>query len=399
MWRARNGRYFVACLVLGGMALWSPQALGQAALPRGVETHGFVSQGFIKTTSSNYLGPSERGSFEFTEAAINFTHSPTDDLRIGLQILVHDLGPLGNYQPQFDWYYLDYRFWDWLGIRAGRTKLPFGLYNELNDVDAARVNVLLPQAVYPVTSRELLLAQTGAELYGYVPLGAAGAAEYRFYGGTIYLDPGNTSSAVQGFTVPYLVGGRLTWLSPIDGLQLGASLQALRLDFDFTPTAEQRAEFESSGQLPPDYVGIVAARVPAVLGVASVEYQMGDLLIGAEYTRSYVDFESSLLVPTRRAINNGAYALGSYRLAPWFTPGAYYSIYYPDASRRSGSAKYTHDIALTLRFDINAHWLFKVEGHFMHGTAALLPELNDGAAPQTLDRDWGVLLLKTTAYF
>lgn len=35
----------------------------------------------------------------------------------------------------------------------------------------------------------------------------------------------------------------------------------------------------------------------------------------------------------------------------------------------------------------------------MHRAAALLPELNDGAAPQTLDRDWGVSLLETTAFF
>ena len=32
-----------------------------------VEMHGFVSQGFIKTTSNDYLASSERGSFEFTD--------------------------------------------------------------------------------------------------------------------------------------------------------------------------------------------------------------------------------------------------------------------------------------------------------------------------------------------
>ena len=63
----------------------------------------------------------------------------------------HDLGPLGNYRTRFDWFYLDYRFWDWLGVGAGRTKVPFGLYNESSDVDAARVPVLLPQSVYPAS--------------------------------------------------------------------------------------------------------------------------------------------------------------------------------------------------------------------------------------------------------
>ena len=29
-----------------------------------------------------------------------------------------------------------------------------------------------------------------------------------------------------------------------------------------------------------------------------------------------------------------------------------------------------HDVAATLRFDINSHWLVKLEGHYMTGTAA-----------------------------
>ena len=35
----------------------------------------------------------------------------------------------------------------------------------------------------------------------------------------------------------------------------------------------------------------------------------------------------------------------------------------------------------------------------MHGTAALEPSLNDGKATKDLEKDWGALLVKTTAYF
>ena len=38
-----------------------------------------------------------------------------------------------------DWFDLDYRWKDWLGLRAGRVKLPYGLYNDTSDIDAARV--------------------------------------------------------------------------------------------------------------------------------------------------------------------------------------------------------------------------------------------------------------------
>src|SRR5690606_23975894 len=78
------------------------------------EIHGFVSQGFIKTSKNNYLAQSERGSFEFTEVGLNVTKQITDRFRVGMQLFVRDLGPIGNYKPQFDWFYLDYRFFDWL---------------------------------------------------------------------------------------------------------------------------------------------------------------------------------------------------------------------------------------------------------------------------------------------
>src|SRR5262249_33602750 len=144
--------------------------------------------------------------------------------------------PIGNYSAKLDWFDLDYHYRDFLGFRAGRTKIPFGLYNETSDVDAARVPILLPESVYPVTNRDYLLAQTGVELYGLVRLGGAGAIEYRTYGGTIYLDPslGATSrTTYTNLSVPYILGGRLMWQAPVDGLQLGASAQTLRIDFDY----------------------------------------------------------------------------------------------------------------------------------------------------------------------
>src|SRR5690606_26862451 len=147
-----------------------------------------VSQGFLKSSQNNFLAQSERGSFEFNEVGLNFTEKITDRFRIGMQLFMRDLGPIGNYKPQFDWFYLDYQFFDWLGLRAGRTKIPFGLYNEINDVDAARVPILLPQSVYPTQNRDYLLAQTGFEIYGRTPYSPLGVLEYRAYGGTIYLD-------------------------------------------------------------------------------------------------------------------------------------------------------------------------------------------------------------------
>src|SRR5205823_6943491 len=138
------------------------------------DVHAFISQCFLFTSTNDYLADSSRGSFEFSEVGLNVTLPATDRLTLGLQIFARKLGPLGDYRATLDWYYLDYHWRDWLGVRAGRVKLPFGLYNDSSDIDSARTAVLLPQSIYPAPNRDFLLAQTGAEIYGYAGLGSGG---------------------------------------------------------------------------------------------------------------------------------------------------------------------------------------------------------------------------------
>jgi hypothetical protein len=197
------------------------------------------------------------------------------------------------------------------------------------------------------------------------------------------------------------MGARLMWLPPIEGLSVGGSIQRLRLEFEFTPTAEQIAQYQMMGLVADDFAGTIAARLPAWLWVASVEYQIGDLLIAAEYTESRARYEINLALPCTggQSSSRGGYASVSHRVLPWLSPGAYFSAQVPDPCSRVGPAKYQYDAAGTLRFDLNEHWLFKVEGHFMSGTAQVDPALNDNEPRNELPSKWGLFLLKTTAYF
>lgn len=370
---------------------------GDSGLPP-LYVHGFVSPGFILSTGNNYLGHSKRGSFEFTEVGLNFTVPLTEQLRAGMQLFARDLGRLGNYSPTFDWFYLDYHFADWLGLRAGRTKLPFGLYNEVNDVDAGRVPILLPQSVYPIESRDFLLALTGAELYGRVDLCGAGALEYRLYGGTLFLDlPNQVGSpiVVTDLDVPYVAGGRLLWETPLEGLRVGGSLQALELDLSVLAPAA--APFSLDLQ--------------AILWMLSAEYTNEQLLVAAEYSRWIAEIDSSDETldldgngtpefPDSRVVSERMYLMASLRVTDWLQPGVYWSLLFPNIRDRDGRAGRQHDVAATVRLDINPHWLLKVEGHLMHGTAALAGTTYNGATPAAdLTKTWGVLLLKTTVYF
>jgi len=363
--------------------------IGQDGSVASVEVHGFASQGFILSTQNNYLSAnSTNGSFQYSEVGLNFTKALTDNLRMGLQFFAQDLGPNGSYVPNIDWFYLDYRWKDWLGFRAGRVKIPYGLYNDIQDVDSARVPVLLPQSVYPIENSNYLLAQTGAELYGYLKSRRAGALEYAAYAGTILVDtliPPNSPYTVEDLNVPYVIGGRLLWETPVDGLRLATSLQTLRLNA--TVLAKDV----------PATIGL-----PAELWLASVEYSGHDLLVAAEYGRTYAKVLSSNStvspsVPLTTA--EAGYVMASYRVSRWLQPGMYYALEFPNIDNRRGPANIQHDVATTLRFDINSFWLVKLEGHFMSGTAELDSSLNGNVPLSDLSRDWEVFLVKTTAYF
>jgi hypothetical protein len=356
-----------------------------------LKVHGFVSQGFILTLRNDYLAnDTTHGSFEFSEVGINFTKNLTDTLRMGVQLFAQDLGPSGNYSAKMDWFYLDYRFQDWLGLRAGRLKIPYGLHNEIQDVDSARVPILLPPSVYPLQTREILFAQTGGELYGFARLGSFGALDYRLFGGTIFLDsdsltPPGTPFELD-FQVPYAVGGRLIWETPLTGLRVGGSLEAVGI--------ETTAFIPSMSPLVIDN--------DSLLWVGFAEYAIGDLMLTAEYSRWRAKQRSSepMLSPPIDQQSERAYAMATYRLTPWLQPGVYYSLYFPDVDDREGRDAKQHDVALTLRFDINDYWLVKLEGHYMAGTAGMLNPLRVNPPDiTTADEHWGAFFVKTTAHF
>jgi hypothetical protein len=357
---------------------------------RGVagEVHGFGSQGFVLTTGNDYLVPdTKRGSFQLSEVGLNYSRDLADKLRFGVQLFAQNFGAAGNYTPQVDWLSIDYHWRDWLGLRVGRLKIPVGLFNEVNDIDSARVPILLPQSVYPLQARSFLFAQTGGELYGFARSRVAGAIEYRLYGGTIFIDPKlviPVGSPIQlKFNVPFAFGARVLWETPVPGLRIGASVLDLRLDtIAFLPMSMT--------------VGIEGH---TLVGLGSLEYVWRALTIDAEYSRGRTKQESVVASSNFTHTSESAYVMASYAITPWLWPGAYYALTFPDVEHREGAANHQHDATLTLRFDINQHWIFKLEGHYMAGTSGLVNPLTIGPPPAAPKQRWGVFLAKTTAYF
>jgi hypothetical protein len=163
--------------------------------------------------------------------------------RITAQAIAYDVGDAGKYDPILDYALAEYTFNDYIGIRAGRIQRPQGIYNDIQDLDLGRTFVLLPQSVYNARWRDFYESLDGGELFGTVPLGAAGSLTYEVYGGVVQpsADGGlaaeiQTSLPANGrldkFNWPSITGGQLWWNAPLDGLRLGAAFSYLHAFVD-----------------------------------------------------------------------------------------------------------------------------------------------------------------------
>ncbi len=370
-----------------------------------LDIHGFVRQGAFISTANNYFGHSKRGSVELTEAALNASREVADRLRVGIQLFAHDVGPLGDFTFRLDWGYLDYRWRQWLGVRAGRIKLPFGLYNEVNDVPSGRLPIFLPQSLYPTAQRDFLLALSGASIYGSPLIGSAGEIDYQAFFGTIFIDPTETTNILD-IDTRRVLGAQVFWRPPLEALRIGASLLNIRADFNVQFSPAEIDLLIAMGLAQPGYDGKAQIRLrDANYYVGSAEYAYRRWLFAAEYSRQLTHGIAvpAMLLPDTDVDSERFYGMASYRFDDHFELGGYYSVNHLDAGDRTGESPrfnpshsaYQRDLAVTARYDVNEYWLFKAEGHFIQGTATLDRVDNPGEAV----KDWGLFVVQTVLSF
>jgi hypothetical protein len=338
--------------------------LGAAALRaqdlENIQIHGFATQGFLFSSNNNYLGmQSSAGSLRWTEGAVSVTDSVTDNLRVGIQLHAYQMGQFGGPNILVDWASGDYKVNDHLGFRAGKVKLPLGLYTDSQDVDSLFLWTLLPQAMYPDDNRDFDLAALGGELYGSLGVGKRGGrVQYRGYVGENNLDANGgyvQQLAQYGLTFPTppsgnIFGGDVRWATPWRGLTVGSSAQSQALD----GTGPQGAM-----HMP-----------PALMLAQYAEWTRGRLHLAAEYCRSPlypVLTIGSVTVPV--PIDQRAwYPMADYRVTRKLQVGTYYSHYINKAADTSQPTNYSKDWVISGRYDFNQYFYGKVEGHFLHGT-------------------------------
>jgi len=87
-----------------------------------------------------------------------------------MQVISRRAGKWNNGTPEIDFGLLDYGNTisdDYrLGIRAGRVRMPYGIYNDTRDVAFTRPSILLPQSIYYEAARDIMISADGLLVYG-----------------------------------------------------------------------------------------------------------------------------------------------------------------------------------------------------------------------------------------
>lgn len=347
------------------LALGAATASAQSLDDLNIQIHGYATQGFLYTTQNNFLTTeSSNGSPGWTEAVINVGAQPISKLRIAVQARYQLLGNYAN-GITLDWASADYKAAEFFGVRFGKVKVPSGLFNDIQDIDPAYNWALLPQGVYPLSSRNGQLATYGAVLYGTVDLPSKlGKLEYRAWAGEKTL-PSNDGYWItfneEGITLPnglagVGIGEALHWKTPLPGLMVGASLSESRTS---------RAPLLLSGAVPGSFT-----TSPFFEPDFFVRYDHKKLMVAAETNRqaaSYVLTFGGPITPARFDLRAN-YVMASYRLTEKLTAGVYNSQFF-DVAVPPGQARFSKDWAFSGRYDITQYIYAKAEEHFINGTA------------------------------
>lgn len=362
---------------------------------------GFAAQTLISSTNNNFFGESRDSiSPEFTEIGLHGFWLPLDTLQLSGQILYRRAGESDQDGLRLDYAQADWRFFQneftQLGLKLGKVKIPYGLYNETRDVPFTRPSILLPQAIYLDSSRSVLIAAPGAIFHG------SNVGEYGTFDFTLgWVQPDFDSESVEyvflGNNRPGKLQGKsgynssLRWDAPTD-----TTLMLTYIDAD--------ADYEPGS---PDYLAAGSISVRSTL--ASFQQRLDTLTLTAEYNETH-NSRAGFGVAFPDTTNNpmAYYVQGEWRFHPEWELVLRNEVHYRDKYDKSGQkfhtatgrpahALFSDDWVVGLRWDATPNLMLRAEYHHVNGTS-WLPGLDNPDVFATEQR-WNMGLLQAAYRF
>lgn len=384
---ARNG---AACAILVVLLAFCPVLVTASPgfLPDDMQFHGFLTQGFFHSSDNNVYGQSDDGiSPGQTEVGANLSYQPNDWIRFAGQGLFRRAGDVDRGSLSLDFAMVDITLLNYdsgkLGIRGGRIKTPFGLYNETRDVAFTHPTIMLPQGIYFDRSRSLLLSTDGGAFY----------AEQRTGFGDFSLKvnfglPRNDLNEIRTLVLARegVVGDFET--RPTFAAQLGyefnegeyrLAVSYLDMGFSYAPGPGESLNHSKTSIRPLLF---------------SAQYNGEDFTLTGEYQYAWNCFGN--FAPEGRFASESWYLEGSYRILPALQATVRYDTIDMNVDERHGEGAarlgfpnyvaFTQTWVFGLRWDVTANWMVRGDYSRVHGVS-WLPQA-DNPDPRATTQDW-----------
>jgi hypothetical protein len=354
-----------------------------------LQVHGFAMQAGIHTSDNSFGGDSDDAvSSDYNEAGLNVSAEFFQRLRLSVQMVARNAGDYDTGALRTDYAQIDFaaisNVSDKAGIRVGRVKNAYGLFNDTRDVAHTRPSIYLPPIIYWEQLRDIMLYRDGGAIYW------DNSGDH----GTFSFDAGvgkpqiteRMATETLFFQVdhidaddPRVVVARLLWEDAGGNLRLALS----------TLQAESGVDVGFEGDF------------KARLYLASLQYSTEKWQLTSE--AAFFNYDLSLNDPFLSAFSRNTYGDAIYVQYAWFfTPDwqvyARYDIGYFDRHDRDGdsfetlmipaAAAFSRDAGIGTRWDIDENWMLSFEAHYIEGMLALSivdnPALREGSPYWTL---------------
>ena len=372
-----------------------------------IQFHGFLSQGLFSSSGNNIYGQSKDSvSADSTEMGLNVSYQALKNLSFAVQGLYRRAGANTGDAGEVT---LDFAFFDLnllnlqdgrIGIRGGRIKNPWGLYNETRDVAFTHPTILLPLAYFE-RSRTLFLALDGGQLYADYNT-SVGDFSFKFNYGWVNADDKELLTAIINDPT---ASGHLE-SNPSFVTQL--SYELLGGEYVFALSyAELKMRYQAEN------MGDPYAKMQADIDtfMVSGQYNGEYFSFTGEYSLQWNEFTDIRFgVPDNSPVSEHWYVQAGYRLLDNLQATLRYDSTVQDKNDRYGKGVetatggmipghlfYAQDIVFGLRWDITPSWMVRAEYHRMHGAATI--SLLDNPNLTQIAKDWNIYALQIAFRF
>jgi len=344
------------------------------------QLHGFISQGLIDVSGSNFVNDDGSLSAELTELGLNGSYQLNSSLRLTGQVVYLDGGNRYAKGVRVDYALLDWSVYDnynWqANVYLGRFKNNHWLYSSTRDVPFARPSILLPQSVYFDGFRDIAVGSDGIAIKVSHSDDDIGDFDFNLsYGASSISDEQAemilSQSALGRIKQDYDAQASFYWQPAFSSWRFGLSL----LDSTFSYNMNDSFDFFADGDFSFQFYTLNALYEGENWEFSGEIYQERFITKGFYSSSHYSS-----------PIGQGVYFQSRYKISTKLTLLARHEHFYNDKDDKNGKKleentgglvpayfAYHRDTTVGMTYDFSSDFSLRLEYHWFQGAGRLTP--------------------------